>query len=75
MQKEISPIQALLIDRTVGLLLADTRVHGPMLRDDDVPFVCVMPHLVGSEVSAWVLLTRGEFMQMFGPEQKRATLQ
>ena len=55
----MSPMTRLLLDRTLGILAA---IGLP----SNEPFVVMQPQLVGSEVPAWVLLTRQEFLDMFG---------
>lgn len=58
----ISPLQNLLIDRTVGILMSEPQRQGRHQH-----FVCVSPHMIGSAVPHWVVVTRDEFMDMFGP--------
>lgn len=55
----MSPMTRLLLDRTLGILA------GLGLPSSE-PFVVMQPQLVGSEVPAWVMLTRQEFVDMFG---------
>ena len=64
----MSPMQRLLIDRTLGILAGIDRA---LLYGN---FVAVMPQLVGSQVKAWVMLTTPEFLDTFGTPQG-ATLQ
>jgi hypothetical protein len=52
----------LLLDRTIGMLL------GYGLQNNE-PFVCVHPRIIESDVKAWVVLTRAEFLSLFAPQQ------
>ena len=73
----ISKMTSLLLDRTIGMLMNAPRVHGPMQHEDDVEFVTVLGGVIDAPnpQHQWVLLTRGEFLDMFGPEQKTRRLQ
>lgn len=66
---QVSPMTQLLIERTVGLLMAEKDRQGMHTH-----FVCVMPFLVGSANRNWVVLTKREFLDGFGPMQTESQI-
>jgi len=57
---KVSQITALLIDRTIALVMADSI-------NQHAEFVAVRGEVIGSNVAPWVMLKKYEFIDLFGP--------